>query len=107
MVSTTAISGSQQEYYNEVDVDDDGYISKEEWEGTVGEGEEAKDANGYTFEDYDADGDGKISQQEYKDKILEDNKAMAKNIWSMAMKMFKLDQYKPPDLGIPNYRDSY
>lgn len=96
MVSTTAISASQEQQYTAADVDQDGYLTEEEFNSAFPDDD---------FSAYDADGDGKVSKDEYRETTLENNKGIADMMWKMAMKMFKLDQFKPADVGIekPDY----
>ncbi len=94
MVSTSAISASQEQRYTAADVDEDGYLTETEFE------------NAFPSEDfsaYDANNDGKVSKEEYTELILENNRAMAQTIWSMAMKIFGLDKQKKVDLGLEEF----
>lgn len=96
MVSTTAISASQEQQYTAADVDQDGYLTEEEFNTAFPDED---------FSAYDTDGDGKVSKDEYKDTILENNKGIADMMWKMAVRMFGLDKIKPADVGIekPDY----
>lgn len=83
MVSTSAISASQEQQYTTADTDGDGYLTEDEFNSQF---------PSESFGQYDKDGDGKVTKEEYKEAILETNKKFLDMMWTQAMKIFGLDK---------------
>ncbi|MFA5104522.1 MAG: hypothetical protein WC527_05040 [Candidatus Margulisiibacteriota bacterium] len=90
---TTTYTTDQEQQFDDIDGNADGYISLEEYNTAFPEG------NYTAFDTYDENGDGKISPEEAQQTEADNEQSVTDILWRMAMRIFKLDQFKPPDLG--------